>query len=668
MKKIRLLAVLGLLLTFFANGSPGEPTNALADNGLTRQLNGGGITNLSSVGEGVDALQNPEFNTTEVEEGADNGDQGGDHSVVNRSKSNGNGRKHQVLSTPVVQSSGVDGATPGLQFSVNGLNFRQQRLANGGNQFSVEPPDQALCVGNGYVLESVNDVLRVFNTTGAALSPVVDLNTFYNYPAAINRTRTPLAFGPSLTDPICYFDKDVQRWFHVVLTLDRVGTTSALSGKNHLDIAVSTTSSPLDPWKIYTLPVQDDGTDGTPDHGCSADQNMQGQPIGHGPCIGDYPHIGADKYGIYLTTNEYSFFGPEYKSSVVYALSKRALANLVAHPSVTEFQTTVEKLGQPGFTVWPATSPTGDFATGNGGTEFFLSSNAAEEATGVPGGGDSNTIVVWALTNTASLDSSNVNLNFSNQLVYSEIYGIPPRSNQKPGDFPLGQCLNDNSSLFGPGLGCWALFVNTKPPTQTESALDSNDTRMQQVTYAGGLLYGALDTVVKVNGVEKAGIAYFIVKPVVIGNGQHVGPQTDIVKQGYLAVSGNNVTYPAIAVLPNGKGIMGFTLVGDNYYPSAAYTTIDALSGTGSIHVAGMGLGPQDGFTGYGPLLASGRARPRWGDYGAAVADGDKIYFANEYIGQTCTLAQYLSGTIGSCGGTRASFGNWYTRISSVKP
>src|SRR5690348_13533999 len=107
MKKIRLLAVLGLLLTFFANGSPGEPTNALADNGLTRQLNGGGITNLSSVGEGVDALQNPEFNTTEVEEeGADNGDQGGDHSVVNRSKSNGNGRKHQVLSTPVVQSSG----------------------------------------------------------------------------------------------------------------------------------------------------------------------------------------------------------------------------------------------------------------------------------------------------------------------------------------------------------------------------------------------------------------------------------------------------------------------------------------------------------------------------------------------------------------------------------
>ncbi len=34
-------------------------------------------------------------------------------------------------------------------FGFNGVNHRDQRLANGGNQFSVEPPDQGMCVGNG---------------------------------------------------------------------------------------------------------------------------------------------------------------------------------------------------------------------------------------------------------------------------------------------------------------------------------------------------------------------------------------------------------------------------------------------------------------------------------------------------------------------------------------
>ena len=60
-------------------------------------------------------------------------------------------------------------------------------------------------------------------------------------------------------------------------------------------------------------------------------------------------------------------------------------------------------------------------------------------------------------------------------------------------------------------------------------------------------------------------------------------------------------------------------------------------------------------------------ATPRWGDYGAAVPDGDTIWLANEYINQTCNLQQYLTGAIGSCGGTRTSLANWGTRISQVR-
>ena len=576
--------------------------------------------------------------------------------LTNRSKTRENDKGgRDPLKAPRVQSSQVVASNPGLFATFDGLNHRNERLANGGNQFSLEPPDQGMCAGNGYVLESVNDVLRVYNTSGAAQTGVIDLNTFYGYPAAINRTTG--ARGPFVTDPSCIYDSDTQRWINVILTLDVDPATGDFLGSNHLDIAVSTSSNPTGSWVIYRLPVQDDGTDGTPNHGCS-----------YGPCIGDYPHIGADKYGFYVTTNEYSLNGPEYKSSQIYAFSKAQLAANSASIGVVQFDTaaSVKSVNgvQPGFTVWPANASAGGANTKNGGTEFFLSSNAGEEANGIPGGGFSNELIVWALTNTSSLNSANPNPKLSNQTLDAQVYGIPPRADQKAGDYPLGQCLNDTSSLFGPGLGCWALFFAAQPPAEVESALDANDTRMQQVWYSGGKLYGALDTVVKVGGQEKAGIAYFVVKPEVKDNSRVGG---DIVKQGYIAVAGNNVTYPALAVLPNGKGVMAFTLTGHDYYPSAAYVSFDA-SGAGNIHVAAAGLGPQDGFSGYNAFSGSGVARPRWGDYGSAFTDGNKIWIASEYIAQTCTLTQYLTGAIGSCGGARTSLANWATRISGVTP
>ena len=158
-------------------------------------------------------------------------------------------------------------SNPEVQASWLGLNFFDQRFSNGGNQFSVEPPDQGLCAGNGYVVESTNDVLKVFDTAGTLLRGPVDLNTFYSYAPAINRTTG--ARGPSVTDPVCYYDAPTGHFVHVVLTLDHVGTTSSLSGTNHLDVAVSKTSDPLGDWAIYKIPVQNNGTQGTPNHGCA---------------------------------------------------------------------------------------------------------------------------------------------------------------------------------------------------------------------------------------------------------------------------------------------------------------------------------------------------------------------------------------------------------------
>ena len=308
--------------------------------------------------------------------------------IIDRSFSQGTGSGPSVTGGPKAKSN------PQFNMGFQGLNFYQQRYARGGNQFSLEPPDQGLCAGNGYVLEVVNDVLNVFSaSTGQTVLPdntatnivggfprnvghAVDLNSFYGYPPAINRATG--VRGPELTDPSCIYDSQTQRWFVVELTLGTL-PSGTLTGKNELDLAVSKTPDPTGLFNIYRIPVQDDGTDGTPDHGCP----LHDDATGHGPCLGDYPHIGADANGIYLTTNEYAFF-PNFvfMGAQIYALPKAALAAGATTVSAVQIDTRHSGVGgHPGFTLWPAQSPNpGQFNTDNGGTEYFMSSDAADEA------------------------------------------------------------------------------------------------------------------------------------------------------------------------------------------------------------------------------------------------------------------------------------------------
>jgi hypothetical protein len=108
-------------------------------------------------------------------------------------------------------------------------------------------------------------------------------------------------------------------------------------------------------------------------------------------------------------------------------------------------------------------------------------------------------------------------------------------------------------------------------------------------------------------------------------------------------------------------------LLGDDHFPSAAYATLDPA---GDIHIAAEGSGPDDGFTAYKGFIGHPSAA-RWGDYGATAVDGNSSWIGSEYIGQTCTFAEFVSpanGPPGTCGLTRSAFGNWYTRISRIMP
>ena len=340
---------------------------------------------------------------------------------------------------------------------------------------------------------------------------------------------------------------------------------------------------------------------------------------------------------------------------------------------MTEIDTTNKVRGnQAGFTVWPAVAPNGAGADSQGddessgrGIEFFLSSNAADEVNALHTK-TSRDLVVWALSNTRSLTAAQPDLTLTATVDSVGRYSVPPAAQQKAGPTPLADCLNDTSLPVSPTLmGCWRLLGIPEPTHAWTEAqnIDTADTRMQQVVFAGGTLYGALGTGLAINGKTEAGIEWFAVKPHVNGDSD---VRARVVKQGYLGKAGATLSFPAIAVDEQGAGAIAFSLLGPNDYPSAGYAPFDAKRGTGAIHVAAAGVGPDDGFTAYSSAFNSG-PRTRWGDYGAAVVDGSNIWMASEYIGQTCSLAQWLAPPLGTCGLTRAGSANWATRITELK-
>ena len=80
------------------------------------------------------------------------------------------------------------------------------------------------------------------------------------------------------------------------------------------------------------------------------------------------------------------------------------------------------------------------------------------------------------------------------------------------------------------------------------------------------------------------------------------------------------------------------------FFPSFAYAPISIRGGASDIRLAAPGQTPDDSFSG-GPGVPA-----RWGDYTAAVADGENIWMAGERIP----------------GGPRYKGANWGTFIGRI--
>jgi hypothetical protein len=469
-----------------------------------------------------------------------------------------------ALSVPMPRLNAISTATPSVNFT--GLTTVDNAIANG---YVVTPPDQGLCAGHGYVMEAINLTLAAYSSSGARLTTPESVYTFFGLDPNTN---------PILSDPRCYYDAPTQRWFVSMINVLNFNT-----GRSNIVLAVSQTSDPTGAFNIYSIDTTDDGLNGTPaDSGCNSSD----------PCFGDQPTLGADTNGIYLTTNEFGIFANVFNGAQVYALSKSAL-EAGAMPTVVHIGNLPLAEGLA-YSIQPASSP--DLSTEEGpGVEYFLS------ALDFYGTLD-NRIALWALSNTASLNSASPSVTLSNQILNSEVYGQPYPVAQKPGPYPYGQSLGE-----------------------PEEYIDSGDDRMQNAVYASGHLWAGLNTIVSDGTNINTGIAYFDVNPSMNGN----SVSGKLTGQGYIAVNGNSVIYPGTGVTADGTAAVSFTVAGPGYYASAAYAHITPSHATG-VNIVAAGQGPQDDFSGYAPFSSSGVAR--WGDYSWGVADGNSLWLATEFI------------------------------------
>jgi hypothetical protein len=556
--------------------------------------------------------------------------------------------------------------------------------------FTVEPPDQGLCAGNGYVVEMLNQgEMQVYSSALKPVSGVVSLDNL------MGLTTKGWSSGG---DIMCQYDSaNGGHWFITQIVSATPESANGPFGGCFVGkpdtcyegIAVSRSNNPLGAYYVYFLNANQVNND----PGSISNPSPTSADVG--VLLNDFAKTALTGNAFLVFYDEFNLVTGALNGAQEFAFSKTALehglstinvayenmgfaSNLYPIPANGIYQPN-PNTGPAWYQVIPAqTTDPSQYDSQNGGTGFMMAS------LDFIGAGD-NRVAVFDWTGLSNLDSPGCStctgISFGGQLLtgittyqdegvvcpISDYYlpggtvcGLAP---QKAGTIPLG----DNCASLGDGeptTGC------------PESGINTNGDGVTQAFYSQGELWTAVSTLVVQDfkhGTSEiqVGTTYWGVD----ADNSHSGVSFHISDQGIVSASHEDIEFPAMAAAGDSV-LMSFTLSGNGgptnadhggYYPSSAYVML----GQNVIHVADLGKSPTDGFTEYQfyGTASSFLFRPRWGDYGQAVFDPTtgKFYFATEYIqSPNCSDASYRANP--TCGGTRAQFANWGSSINSISP
>ena len=422
------------------------------------------------------------------------------------------------------------------------------------------PPDMALAVGPTAVLQVVNSCVGVFSKNGT-LAP--------GFPKSL---RAFLGLGSKAFpfDPRALYD-----WVNNRYIVSAVRFNEA-KGVSILFVAVSKSSDPTGGWYVYHF-------------------NMVGQTILGYNELADFPTLGQDRRGIYVTFNDFTDYPnfPTFAGSVLMLLPKHKMY------AGASFHYWVVKGGalagldsiQPANVMNKGDNPRAEFMLGS---ENFSAGECA---------GGCDKINVIAVSNPIYVDGSVLPEVSILQITTKNTFFMPPNAQQP--DCSSGSCL-----------------------------IDTGDPRISgEVTYASGSLYGALTTSGTGAGAGEAHYLWFQIKPFLNdNNGSCTGKFTDKCPQIIGAEEVNEVCYgctngftdataseyyPTVQPDPEGNVTVVYNLSSASDDPSVAYSSNRVTQLPGTMHDPGYIL--QSGMAEYQRLDPNGSNR--WGDYTATAVD-----------------------------------------------
>jgi hypothetical protein len=251
----------------------------------------------------------------------------------------------------------------------------------GQSQSCGTPPDMALAVGYGYIVQAVNCSFAVYTTTGTTLLSDVPFLSLFN-----------LNYTHFLTDPRMAFDAAHGRFILTVDNLEGPNITVNPEASN-LYVAVSVNGNPTGSWYVYRFPV------GLNLNTANAEW-------------ADFPQLGMDSQALYVSANYYLFRENNGPSTGAF-VGVLPLAGLEADNGITFRTFTHISTGDgQAYSVSPAVT------YGTPRTEFFVST-------------DQNTFgqyIVWSLSNPLGTNSL-----LTYAVVTGPAFSMPPYADQ-PGN------------------------------------------------------------------------------------------------------------------------------------------------------------------------------------------------------------------------------------------
>jgi hypothetical protein len=367
----------------------------------------------------------------------------------------------QVANAPLSASQGPKfvggGVQPLVVKNVDGLNSSQG--ACGG----CYPPDQAIATDLSYVMEGVNTSIGIFNAnTGALQFGPYSADSFF---APIKQA------GDLFSDPQMNYDVMRDRWVVVMIEYPADASTS------YIDIAVSTSNSPTQPSPGAQY----------------REFQFSGNTLGGGghTSFCDYPTLGIDYYGLYVTCVEFQDDGA-FLGNSTFAFDKTEMyaASGTGNGFVWNNAVTIADGSTPAYRLSPATEE------GVQDAEFIVATDA--------GYGASSNVTLCALTNTRNLDSTsptlscgqnNVGLGYTDPIAARQPGGpnnIDPGDGVKQIYYKAGHLyLSRTTAVAGPSDGIW--WAEIQPRLSTQAAHNPQQVNGLTVVQDGILSYSGAD-------------------------------------------------------------------------------------------------------------------------------------------------------------------------------